>query len=240
MSGNQEQLSLLRTITLGCFSLFAATSLAGPGALDPTFVPGVSGPVYATAVQPDGRILIGGTFSSVNPSGPRYNLARLFANGSVDTTFNSGSGVNSTVWCLAVQTDGRIVIGGSFYSVNGTTRNGVARLNANGTVDASFVPTNNFISGSVLAVAAQSDNKVIVGGSFNNSYGTPPFTARLNADGTLDNTFNPILNGAVNALAIQTDGKIVIGGAFTQVNGAARYHIARLNADGSLDNAFHY
>src|ERR1035441_1406346 len=66
--------------------------------------------------------------------------------GSVDTTFNSGSGVNSTVWCLAVQTDGRILIGGSFYTVNGTTRNGVARLNANGTVDASFVPTNNFRS----------------------------------------------------------------------------------------------
>ena len=71
MSGNKERLFLLRTITLGCISLLAATSHAGPGALDPTFVPGVSGPVYATAVQPDGRILIGGAFASVNPSGPR-------------------------------------------------------------------------------------------------------------------------------------------------------------------------
>ena len=62
MSGNQGQLSLLRTITFGCFSLLAATSYAGPGALDPTFAPAVNGPVYATAVQPDGRILIGGAF----------------------------------------------------------------------------------------------------------------------------------------------------------------------------------
>ena len=73
--------------------------------------------------------------------------------------------MSSTVWCLAVQTDGRIVIGGDFTSVNGTARNRVARLNANGTVDASFVPTNT-ITSSVLAVAAQSDNKVIIGGSF--------------------------------------------------------------------------
>jgi uncharacterized delta-60 repeat protein len=165
MIGNQNQLSLLRTITLGCFGLLALTCYASPGSLDPTFAPTVSGPVYATAVQPDGRILLGGAFTAVNGSSYRYHLARLFADGSLAPAFfNAGSGVSSTIWSLAVQTDGRIVIGGDFTSVNGTTRPRIARLNANGTVDASFVPTNT-ISSSVLAVAAQSDNKVIVGGS---------------------------------------------------------------------------
>ena len=221
---------------LGLLQFARRTSNAGPGALDPTFAPAVNGPVYATAVQPDGRIVIGGAFTAVNNSSSRDHLARLFADGSLDTTFfNTGSGVSSTVWCLAVQTDGRIVIGGDFTSVNGTARNRVARLNANGTVDASFVPTNT-ITSSVLAVAAQSDNKVIIGGSF---YGySPAYNGRLNADGTVDTAFSSYPNGAVNAIGIQSDGKIVIGGAFTQVNGASRNHIARLNTDGSLDNTF--
>ena len=237
MSWNQDQHSFVRTITLGCFSFLAVTCYAGPGSWDPTFTPTVNGSVYATAVQPDGRILLGGAFTQVNGSNSRYHLARLFADGSLDTSFfNTGSGVSSTVWCLAVQMDGRLVIGGDFTTINGSTRYRVARLNSNGTVDASFVPTNT-ITSSVLAVAAQSDNKVIIGGSFAGTY-FPAYNARLNADGTTDAAFSSYPNGAVNAIAVQTDGKIVIGGAFTQVNGASRYRIARLNADGSLDNTF--
>jgi uncharacterized delta-60 repeat protein len=237
MSRNQAQLFLLRTIALGCLSFLTATSNAGPGLLDPTFAPTISGAVYATAVQSDGRIVIGGAFTAVNSSSSRYHLARLFGDGSLDPTFlNTGSGVSSTVWCLAVQTDGRIVIGGDFTSVNGTTRTRVARLNSSGALDGSFVPTNT-ISGSVLALAAQSDNKVIIGGSFS-STSFPAYNARLNTDGTVDTAFSSYPNGAVNAIGIQSDGKIVIGGAFTTVNGASRYRIARLNADGSLDNTF--
>lgn len=181
--------------------------------------------------------MIGGAFTAVNNSSARARLARLFADGSLDSTFfNTGSGVSGIVWCLAVQTDGRIVIGGDFTSVNGTARTRVARLNANGSVDGSFVPTNT-IAGSVLALAAQSDNKLVVGGSFSGG-NFPSWNVRLNADGTVDSAFSSFPNGAVNAIAIQTDGKIVLGGAFTSVNGAARNRIARLNSDGSLDNTF--
>ena len=234
----QSLCSSLRTLSLACGSLLALSAAAGPGTLDPTFAPAVNGgAVYATAVQPDGRILLGGAFTSVNNSSSRNHLARLFADGSLDTSFfNTGNGVSSTVWCLAVQTDGRIVIGGDFTSVLGTTRTRVARLNVNGTLDASFVPTNA-ITGSVLALAAQSDNKVIIGGSFSSTY-FPAYNARLNADGTTDTAFSSYPNGPVNAVGIQSDGKIVIGGAFTTVNGAPRNRIARLNADGSLDNTF--
>jgi uncharacterized delta-60 repeat protein len=211
---------------------------ASPGAWDASYSPTVTGgAVNAMLIQPDGKLVLGGAFSSVNNSSSRFHLARLMADGSLDTNFfNTGSGVSSTVWCLGQQTDGRIVIGGDFTAVNGTARTRVARLNINGTLDGSFIPTNA-INLSVLAIAPQSDNKVIIGGSF--SGGTvPSWNARLNVDGTLDTAFSSFPNGSVNAIAIQTDGKIVVGGAFTTLNGAARNRIGRLNADGSLDNGF--
>src|SRR4029077_6903506 len=115
-------------------------------------------------------------------------------------------------------------------------RTRVARLNTNGIVDGTFIPTN-LLNGSVLALAVQGDNKVVIGGGFAGGP-FPSWNARLNADGTTDAAFSSFPNGAVNAIAIQTDGKIVIGGAFTTVNGAVRNRIARLNSDGSLDNIF--
>lgn len=189
------------------------------------------------ALQPDGKLLIGGAFTAVNNSGSRSHLARLFADGALDPTFfNSGSGVSSTIYCVALQSDGRILIGGDFNLVNGTARTRVARLNANGNVDGTFVPTNT-INVSVLALAVQSDGKVIIGGSFSGG-AFPSWIARLNADGTTDPEFNSVANGAVNAVRLQTDGKILIGGAFTTINGTTRNRIARLNTDGSLDGTF--
>jgi len=242
MSGNQDQLSLLRTIALGCFSLLAVTSHAGPGLLDPTFAPTVNGPVYSTAVQADGRILIGGTFTTVN-SVTRGRLARLYANGSLDASFlATGSGVSSgVVNCLLVQIDGRVLIGGEFTSVNSTTRYRVARLNVDGSVDGTFNPSNT-VPAAVNALGVQSDGKVVIGGAFTTVAGASRnYVARLNADGSLDSTFNTstgISGGPVNALAVQSDGKVVIGGAFTTVFGLTRNRIARLQADGSVDQGF--
>ena len=236
---NQSICNSLRTIILACGTLLALNSQAGPGAWDPAFVPTVyGGPVYATAVQPDGRILMGGGFYMVNGSSLGAHLARLMADCTMDSTFLGGQsgGVSSTVWALALQTDGRIVIGGDFTSVSGSSRSHVARLNVNGSLDASFIPTNA-IANTVYAVAAQSDNKVVIGGTFNSGY-FPAYNARLNADGTTDTAFSSYPSGPVYAVAVQSDGKIVIGGAFTQVNGATRDRIARLNTDGPLDNAF--
>ncbi|HWH69691.1 MAG TPA: delta-60 repeat domain-containing protein, partial [Candidatus Sulfotelmatobacter sp.] len=202
------------------FGVLAGPVLGSPGSWDQSYGPAVTGgAVNALALQPDGKLVMGGAFTAVNNSSSRYHLARLWPDGSLDSSFfNTGSGVSGTVNCLTVQTDGRIVIGGDFYTVNGTTRNRVARLNPNGTVDGSFVPTNA-LSGSVLALAVQSDNKVIIGGNFSGTY-FPAWNARLNADGTLDSAFSSYLNGVVYAVAVQPDGKIVIGGAFTTVNGA--------------------
>ncbi len=229
-------LSLL--VVLPIMSTFAPRASAGPGSLDTSYGGSVSsGPVYASAVQPDGRVLIGGGFSFVNGSSSRYHLARLMSDGSLDPGFfNTGSGVSSIVWSLALQPDNRILIGGDFTSINGTSRTRVARLNANGSVDGTFVPTN-IIGASVLAVASWSNNAVIIGGNFSNT-GFPSWVARLGSDGSVDNSFVAFPNGSVSAIAVQPDGRILLGGSFTQLNGASRGRMGRVNADGSLDGTF--
>ncbi|HQQ62815.1 MAG TPA: thrombospondin type 3 repeat-containing protein [Pseudomonadales bacterium] len=211
------------------------------GSLDTGFDPGTGADytVRAVAVQPDGKVVIGGSFNSVN-SVSRYYVARLNADGSLDADFNLGSGVNSTVYAVAVQQDGKAVIGGSFTSVNGVSRNNIARLNTDGSLDAGFNPGNG-TSSSVYALAVQVDGKVVIGGSFTSvNYASRNFIARLNASGSLDTGFNPgtSVNGSVNAVVAQPDSKVIIGGAFTLVNSVSRNRLARLNTDGSLDTGF--
>jgi len=208
------------------------------------FDPNANSTVVSIAVQTDGKILIGGAFTTLNPNGSgtvaRSRIARLNADGTVDTTFNPNA--NSSVQSIAVQTDGKILIGGSFTALNGgaVPRNRIARLNADGTVDTTFNPNAN---SDVVSIAVQTDGKILIGGGFTtlNGGAVPRNSiARLNADGTVDTTFNPNANGGVQSIAVQTDGKILIGGFFTTLNGGAvpRNRIARLNADGTVDTTF--
>lgn len=210
-------------------------AVAGPGALDTAYLPNLNDDVYATGLQADGRLVIGGDFSTVGGVN-RGRIARLWPNGALDTSFqNNMSGVTSgRINCLAVQSDGRIVIGGTFSSVNNSTRNGIARLLTNGALDGSFIPTNY---SNVRALAVQSDNKVIIGGG-TTSIG---YVYRLNTDGSRENAFTNYSTGPnkeVLAVALQPDGKILIGGSFTHFNGTPRNYLARLDSDGWLDPSF--
>jgi len=221
--------------------LLALNALAGPGALDPTYVPVISGgTVYATALQPNGELVIAGTFTSVGGAS-RNHLARLYSNGTLDTGFlNNLSGANNIVYCAVVEGDGRIVIGGTFTSVNGTARSGVARLNTNGTLDGSFLPGTY---SAVYGLAVQTNNQVIITGIVGSSSGAYA-VYRLNADGTLDTTFTNLSPGGgtanypLNTVALQSDGKILAGGSFTTFAGFTRNDIVRLNQDGSVDTGF--
>ncbi len=211
------------------------------GAVDPGFSVGTGANNYisAMALQPDGKILIGGAFTSYNGTGRNY-IARINANGSLDATFNPGTGANQRVEAIVVQPDGKILIGGAFQNFNGSGRNRIARLNANGTVDAGFVPGTG-ANQNVEALALQSDGKVLVGGSFTSFNGTALNSiARLNSNGSLDLTFTPGTGASATIwdMALQPDGKLVVGGEFTTFNGTARGRIARLNTDGSLDLTF--
>jgi uncharacterized delta-60 repeat protein len=210
-----------------------------PGALDASFVPGAgaNNQIYAAVLQPDGKILIGGEFTSYNGVS-RNRIARVNPDGSLDSTFDPGAGVDEQVGAVALQPDGRIIIGGTFTTYDGTTRNGVARLNADGSLDRSFTLASGIQDASVVAL--QPDGKILIGNFFAaNNTGI----ARLNPDGSLDNTFNPGTGAtgggqSVLAIALQLDAKIIIGGDFTSYNGTGRTRLARLNADGSLDTSF--
>jgi uncharacterized delta-60 repeat protein len=219
---------------------------AQPGALDYSFNPtdkgssvGADNRVSAIELQPDGKILIGGAFDSYNDI-PCGHLARLNADGSLDTSFMQGTGANEEVSAFAIQPDGKILIGGNFTNYNGTPCGRIARLNADGSIDATFIVgngTNKYVS----VIVIQPDGKILIGGDFGNYNGTPcGHIARLNVDGSLDGSFNQGTgaNNLVLAIALQPDGKILIGGTFTSYDGSPSRRIARLNANGSLETSF--
>jgi uncharacterized delta-60 repeat protein len=215
--------------------------LNADGTLDASFDPGTgaNNNIHTTALQSDGKILIGGWFTSYNGTGRNY-IARLNADGTLDTSFDPGAGANDRIHSIALQSDGKILIGGWFTSYNGTGRNYVARLNADGTLDTSFDPGAgaNYI---IETIVLQSDSKIIIGGGFTNYNGTGRNRiARINTDGTIDISFDPGLgaNDMIYSITPQPDGKILIGGWFTSYNGAGKNHIARLTENGELDASF--
>lgn len=167
--------------------------------------------------------------------------------GGIDDRFNprltsATGGSDVAVHTLAVQPDGKIVIGGEFSQVNGQARTNLARLQSDGTLDPGFLSSDPGMA--VTALALQPDGKILAGGLPRDSRGPPGrVLARFNSDGTPDTGFTPefrYLNllGQLWSLAVQPDGKIVAGGVFLEVNGQQRTYIVRLNADGSLDSAF--
>jgi uncharacterized delta-60 repeat protein len=168
---------------------YGIARLNANGSLDGSFQNGMSGVrnggfagvVEAVAVQPDGKALIGGSFTTVNGTN-RNSIAPLNANGSLDGNFDPGTGVNGTVYSIALQPDGKVLIGGSFTSVNGTNRNNIARLNANGSLDTGFNPGTG-ANGVVRSIALQSDGKVLIGGDFTSVNGVVRWqVARLYGD----------------------------------------------------------
>jgi uncharacterized delta-60 repeat protein len=195
------------------------------------------------ALDANGRIIIGGSFLSIAGQ-PRYGLARLLSDGTLDPNFAPVIGSGSNVLALAIQTDGRILLAGQFTNVNGANRNGVARIQPDGSLDLSFDPGSgigNSGSNEVYSITLLSSGKVLLSGAFTNFNGLPRnYIARLNADGTVDPSFDsgPGADQVVTAVAVQPDGKVLIGGEFAFVDGQLRRHIARLNEDGTLDASF--
>ncbi len=154
------------------------------GSVDATFTPPVTDSlIHAVAVQPDGRILLGGGFVSVNGV-TRVGVARVAADGKLDTGFKPRVDQNYLVHALAVQLDGRIIIGGAFYSIGGVPRPMLARLNPAGSLDNSFDAQmccqNEDL---VYAIALQNDGRVLISGSLTSVGGAAlPSVARLNND----------------------------------------------------------
>jgi uncharacterized delta-60 repeat protein len=224
--------------------------ISANGTLDPSFritqteeIP--LGGIDCLAVQADGKTVVGGSFSSF---GGFNRIARLNADGTLDTGFNKSNGVglggaDGVVTCVAQQADGKILIGGYFTAVNGSARNRIARLNVDGTLDSSFTVSDyvrlDRSSAHVSSIALQADGKILVSGFFSSD----DFTAtsgvtclvRLNPDGTRDESFNcnfvsgGSLDSSVASVSLQSDGRVLVSGNFRSVNGIPRSGIARLS-----------
>lgn len=204
------------------------------------FAAGANDAIFTVGLQEDGKVLILGRFTSYNGIN-RYRIARLNSDGSLDSSFNPGTGPDADIRSIVQQPDGKLLIGGYFSNYNGISRNCIARLNADGSLDNSFNPGTGIDNGFIYTISLQPDGKIIIGGGFNNYNGVfRKNIARLDSDGTLDNTFitGSGTNGSLYTTELQTDGKVLIGGTFNTYYGTTRNFIARLNSDGSLDNNF--
>lgn len=222
--------------------------------VDPTFDPSVdtsTGHARALLLQPDGKVLIAGSFKSINGV-TRNGIVRLNADQSIDVGFDAN--IDGLIQSLARQSDGKIIVGGSFTDIGGVARNNIARLNPDGSVDMSFDPQTG-ANGTIFDLFVQADGKIVVGGSFTNiSSAFRNYIARLNPNGSIDSTFTspfppvPAPNpdpppsstpSSVFTLALQPDGKILIGGRiFSSYQPQIINSVVRLNSDGSLDNSF--
>ena len=200
---------------------------------------GSPGPgVYCVAVQEDGKILLGGRFTTVNGVA-RNRIARLNANGGLESTatFNPGTGANDDVYCLAMQADGKILVGGDFTQFNGVTHSGIARLNADGSLDAGILGSNTYTNSLRYgSMVVQVDGKILLAGQFTFVNGVArKGIARLNDDGSLESSssFDPGTGAdrEVFSAAVQNDGRILLGGAFRKINDTSRNLAARLSND---------
>ncbi len=220
------------------------------GTLDPTFNPGGAldysgnaGWLNQVKLQTNGQILIAGIFTKFNGTNQNY-LARLNSDGSLDASFNDGTGplgggnVVGDIRGMELLNDGRIIVGGGFNSYNGLARNGLARLNTNGTVDATYQPAG---AGIVNTFGLQADGKVIFS-AFASTYASrinaDGTTTRTNFDGTTNITFVASANNYIRQVSSLPDGNTMIAGSFSAINGQPRHCLARLFTDGTVDSTF--
>ena len=209
--------------------------------------------VAAVAQQPaDGYVIAAGIFNVLGQT-DGGGVARFTTDGTLDSSFNVGSGVVDgggvvgQAECAAVLPNGQILVGGSFHTFNGAIVAGIVRLNSDGSVDTSFNPGGLGINANdygedVKSIVVLANGQIYIGGHFS-SYDnmSAGCVARLNADGTLDTSFD-VGTGAdygVNALAVQADGKVLVGGGYNDFDGISVPHLVRLNTDGSLDTSYY-
>jgi len=199
---------------------------------------GFNNVVNGIAIQSDGKILVTGNFTTFTGA-TQNRLIRLNTDGSKDTSFNIGTGFGNQATSIAIQSDGKIIVGGGFTSYNGELQNRLVRINSDGSRDTSFNTGTGPGTPIVNVVSVQSDEKILVGGQFTTFNGASQnYFVRLNSDGSKDTSFDigTGFNGNVSSIVIQSDGKILASGAFTTYQGITATRSILLNQDGSINN----
>ena len=233
----------------------ATTNLArlnSDGTLDTTFTTspfsfsnGSTGAIYTIKEQADGKILIGGWFEKHGITN-RSGIARLNSDGTLDTTFNPGLGVqngsngNHFVHKAIVTPTADIYIGGRYGSFNNLSTSSITKLSSTGTTLTPLIEGTSNLD--VVDIALQPDGKILICGSFTSvNSAARGRIARLNTNGTLDNSFgvtNGGTNGWVRTIKLLPSGQVLIAGAFTKYNDINANKIALLSSTGTLNNSF--
>lgn len=165
------------------------------------------------------------------------------APGDTDLTYTGKAygPISPIIRAVALQPDGKLILGGYMHAVYGTSLYPITRLNPEGSVDQSFILDTDIRSIDPYSVAVLDNGQILVGGSYRYSPmdASAPLLKRLNSNGSLDPSFTTVIaDGVVYGMAVQPDGKVLAGGTFQKVNGTDRPYLVRLNADGSLDESF--
>lgn len=212
------------------------TGFSESSAIDLTTTPNY----VSVAVQPDGKVLVGGNFAA---SATAYGVIRLNTDGTRDNSFAAVDAGIQTVRRIALQPDGKVLVGGQ-TNVGAV----IARLNSDGTIDSGFTPPAALTTDKyVTCITRQSDGKILVGlGKTGGGLTSETLVYRLNADGTSDAGFTPVTLGVgaeqfsmfVNELVPQGDGKILVCGWFDTIAGLECPVMARINATGTADTAY--
>ncbi len=216
-------------------------------AADPVSPRNANGSISKAIPQSDGKVIVVGSFSYIG-NVEKAGIARLNVDGTLDPTFDAGTGANGAINLIAAQSDGKVLIVGPFTSVNGTTRNGVARLDSDGKLDSTFNPGAGISSpsnGAIYDLQIDSGGKAVLAGgfdSFNNV--TRHMIMRLNLDGSVDPTFDAGKNliplsgpptGQIKRFSFYPDGQLIVIGYFQAGN---KYDLARVAVDGTIDQTF--
>ncbi len=213
------------------------------GTLDPTYDPGIGLSRFAIANLISGsRLYTAGLFVNYQTPGAP-GIAMISDSATLSSSFNPGIGFNGDVYTIARQSDGKVIAGGAFTNYSGSTSTRLVRINTDGTLDTTFNVGTAGATNLVYDLAVQTDDKVVVGGTFTSYSGSSTFTTRLmrlNTNGTQDLTYNTGvgLNSYPLTVLPTADGKVLVLGLFTTYSGSTVNYITRTNADGTRDTTF--
>jgi uncharacterized delta-60 repeat protein len=216
------------------------------GSIDNTFIAGTgfNNVIFTIKVQSDGKILVGGGYTEYNGNSHPY-LIRLNSDGSVDNTFNLGTGLNGPVYDIILQNDGKKIILGDFTSFDGNLHNRIVRLNDDGSIDNTFNSGTGF-NGITYSGLIDEGQILVVGAFFEYNGQTNRQIVKLNSDGSIDNTFE---SGAgftrfsgisFSSTIIKYTDKYFVIGDFDNYNGGTANGLIQLNQDGSINVSFNY
>lgn len=198
------------------------------------------------------KIVVGGSFTNFNGAVLR-GIVRLNPDGTRDTSFDPGSGVNGAIHAIAIDRQSRVYLGGDFTTVNGIGRSGLVRLLNSGAVDTSFEPGTGALGGAVYALEIDANGDLYVGGDFTGFDGlvrerfmlVKVFASDTGMDGSVDANFDqwnenifPSLTGRVLAIECLGSSNLLVGGTFTQTAGAPGDYLLQLDDTGTLVPGF--